>query len=53
MGGMFNDSKMKLFVEARYLKIYTPAYSNQPNGLGTTTLAADTIQVPINVGVRW
>jgi len=53
MGGMFNDSKMKLFVEARYLKIYTPAYSNQPNGLGTTTIAADTIQVPINVGVRW
>ena len=53
MGGMFNDSKMKLFVEARYLKIYTPAYSNQPNGLGQTTIAADTIQVPINVGVRW
>ena len=53
MGGMFNDSKMKLFVEARYLKIYTPAYSNQPNGLGATTLAADTIQVPVNVGVRW
>jgi hypothetical protein len=53
MGGMFNDSKMKFFVEARYLKIYTPAYSNQPNGLGTTTIAADTIQVPINVGVRW
>jgi hypothetical protein len=53
MGGMFNDSKMKLFVEARYLKIYTPAYSNQPNGLGTTTIAADTIQVPVNVGIRW
>jgi hypothetical protein len=53
MGGMFNDSKMKLFVEARYLKIYTPAYSNQPNGLGNTTIAADTIQVPVNVGVRW
>jgi len=53
MGGMFNDSKMKLFIEARYLKIYTPAYSNQPNGLGTTTIAADTIQIPVNVGVRW
>ena len=53
MGGMFNDSKMKLFVEARYLMIYTPAYSNQPNGLGRTTIAADTIQVPINLGVRW
>lgn len=53
MGGMYNDSKMKLFVEARYLKIYTPDYSNQPNGLGATTLAADTIQIPINVGVRF
>ena len=53
MGGMFNDSRMKLFVEARYLKIYTPAYSNQPNGLGATTVAADTVQVPINVGVRF
>ena len=53
MGGMYNDSKMKLFVEARYLKIYTPAYSNQPNGLGATTLAADTVQIPINVGVRF
>jgi hypothetical protein len=53
LGGMFNDSRMKLFVEARYLMIFTPAYSNQPNGLGTTTVAADTIQVPINVGVRW
>ena len=53
MGGMFNDSRMKLFVEARYLKIYTPAYSNQPNGLGATTVAADTVQVPINVGIRF
>jgi hypothetical protein len=53
MGGMFNDSKMKFFVEARYLKIYTPAYSNQPNGLGAATVAADTVQVPINVGIRF
>jgi hypothetical protein len=53
MGGMFNDSKMKFFAEARYLKIYTPRYSNQPNGLGTATVAADTVLVPITVGVRW
>lgn len=53
MGGMFNDSKMKFFAEARYLKIYTPRYSNQPNGLGTATVAADTILVPVTVGVRW
>lgn len=53
MGGMFNDSRMKLFVEARYLKVLTPAYSNQPNGLGTTTVAANTTLVPITLGVRW
>jgi hypothetical protein len=53
MGGMYNDSRMKLFIEARYLKIYTPAYFSQPNGLGTTTVAADTVQVPINVGIRF
>jgi opacity protein-like surface antigen len=53
MGGMFNDSRMKLFAEARYLKIYTPAYSNQPNGLGRVTLAADTTLIPVTFGVRW
>ena len=53
LGGMFNDSRMKLFAEARYLKIYTPAYSNQPNGLGNVTLAADTTLIPVTFGVRW
>ena len=53
MGGMYNDSKMKFFAEARYTKIYTPRYSNQPNGLGLATVAADTIVVPVTVGVRW
>ncbi len=53
MGGMFNDSRMKLFVEARYLKVFTPAYSNQPSGLGTTTVAANTVLVPITLGLRW
>jgi hypothetical protein len=53
LGGMFNDSRMKLFAEARYLKIYTPAYSNQPNGLGRVTLAADTTLIPVTFGVRW
>lgn len=53
MGGMFNDSRMKLFVEARYLKVLTPAYSNQPSGLGTTTVAANTVLIPITLGLRW
>jgi hypothetical protein len=53
MGGMYLDSKMKLFVEARYLDVFSPAVTTQPNGLGTTTVAADTKLIPITVGVRW
>ena len=53
MGGMYQDSKMKLFVEARYLDVLTPAVTTQPNGLGTTTVGAGTKLVPVSVGVRW
>ena len=53
MGGMYQDSKMKLFAEVRYLDVLTPAVSTQPNGLGTTTVAADTKVIPVSVGVRW
>jgi hypothetical protein len=53
MGGMYQDSKMKFFVEARYLDVLTPAVSTQPNGLGTTTLAAGTKLIPVSVGLRW
>ena len=54
MGGMYQDSKMKLFVEARYLDVLTPAVIGiTPNGLGVTTVAAGTKVIPVSVGVRF
>jgi hypothetical protein len=53
MGGMYQDSKMKLFVEARYIDVLTPAVTTQPNGLGATTVAAGTKLIPVSVGIRW
>lgn len=53
MGGIYGTSKMKFFVEARYLDVLTPAVTTQPNGLGTTTVAADTKLIPVTFGIRW
>ena len=53
MGGMYNESRMKLFAEVRYLNINTPAVLSNPNGLGTTTVAAGTKLIPVTFGVRW
>ncbi len=53
MGGMYGDSKTKLFVEARYVYVLTPASVSNPNGLGTTAVAADTKVIPISLGVRF
>jgi hypothetical protein len=53
MGGVYGDGKMKLFAEVRYLEVMTPAVDSQPNGLGTTTVAANTRLIPITLGVRW
>lgn len=53
MGGVYGDSKMKLFAEVRYLEVLTPAVSSSPNGLGTTTVGSDTKLVPVTLGVRW
>jgi hypothetical protein len=46
MGGMYGDSKTKLFAEARYTYIHTPPIT-QTNGLGTTEL------IPVTFGVRF
>ncbi len=43
----------KLFAEARYLYVDTPAVHSQPNGLGTTTVAAETRLIPVTLGLRW
>ncbi len=53
LGGLYGDSKTKLFAEVRYLDVLTPAETTQPNGLGTTTVTADTKLIPITLGVRW
>jgi hypothetical protein len=53
MGGMYGDSKMKLFAEVRLVDVLTPAVNSNPNGLGTTTVAAGTKVIPISVGLRW
>jgi len=45
-GGIYNDSTMKVFAEARYHYINTPSTS-QTNGLGSTGL------IPVTVGFRW
>ncbi len=46
LGGVYGDSTMKLFAEARYVYIKTPPITEN-NGLGTTEL------IPVTVGVRW
>jgi hypothetical protein len=49
MGG----GNMKLFAEARYLDVLTPAVTTEPNGLGTTTVGPNTKLIPVTFGVRW
>jgi len=53
VGGSYGDGKTKLFVEARYLDVLSPALTSNPNGLGTTAVAADTKMIPVTVGVRF
>jgi hypothetical protein len=44
---------MKVFAEARYLDVLSPALTTEPNGLGTTTVGADTKIIPVTVGLRF
>jgi hypothetical protein len=53
LGGLYGDSKTKLFAEVRYLDVMTPAETTEPNGLGQTTVAADTKLIPVTLGIRW
>jgi len=52
-GGWNGDGKMKIFAEARYLDVLSPAVTTEPNGLGTTTVGADTKIIPVTVGLRF
>jgi opacity protein-like surface antigen len=47
------NGNMKLFAEARYLDVKSPAVTTSPNGLGNTTVGEGTKIIPVTVGVRW
>jgi hypothetical protein len=53
VGGMSGDGNMRLFVEARYLDVFSPAVMGSANGLGVTSVAANTRTIPVSVGVRF
>ncbi|MGA2048743.1 MAG: hypothetical protein ABSG96_13665 [Terracidiphilus sp.] len=53
VGGVYDDSRMKLFAEVRYLDVMSPASQIAPNGLGTATVSSGTKLIPVTLGVRW
>ena len=53
LGAQMRGNNLKLFAEARYLNIDTPPVLSNPNGLGTTTVRAETKLVPVTLGVRF
>jgi hypothetical protein len=53
IAGDYDGGRMKLFAEARYLDVLTPAVVSKPNGLGKITVGADTKLIPVTLGVRW
>lgn len=55
LGGMYGDSKNKLFAEVRYIDVLSPAVTGlSPNGSGLiTTVNADTKMIPVTLGVRF
>jgi hypothetical protein len=44
---------MRVFAEARYLDVLSPASAVAPNGLGTATVGSGTRLVPLTFGLRW
>ena len=54
MGGLYGDSKMKLFAEVRYVDLFSPEIVGQSaNGLAPVSIPADTKVLPVTLGVRW
>lgn len=53
LGGMYGESRVRLFAEVTYVYVDSPAVTTQPNGLGTTSVAKGTKVLPVNFGVRW
>jgi hypothetical protein len=53
-GSVYGDtSRTRIYAEVRYVDAFSPAVTTQANGLGTTSVAADTKVIPITLGVRW
>jgi len=44
---------MQLYAETRYLDIFSPAVTTEPNGLGRVSVGAGTVLVPFTFGIRW
>jgi hypothetical protein len=53
LGSMYGDSHTALFIEARYLDVFSPAVVGSANGLGVTSVAANTEIIPVSFGVRF
>jgi hypothetical protein len=54
LGGMYGESKTKLFAEVRFLDVLSPAIVGlSANGLPPVTIEQDTKVLPITLGVRW
>lgn len=53
LGGMYGDSKARLFAEVRYLDVLSPAVTTSANGLGVTTVSSGTKVIPVTLGVRF
>jgi hypothetical protein len=54
LGGEFHDSRMKLFAEARYLHVFSPAGTYDVNPyLTPVTVGKGTEIIPVTFGIRW
>jgi hypothetical protein len=54
LAGAYRDSRMKLFAEARYLHVFTPAMTVQPaEYLYPVSVGEGTTIIPVTFGVRW
>jgi hypothetical protein len=53
IGSMYGDSHTAIFAEARYLDVFSPAVMGSANGLGVTSVAANTQIIPVSFGVRF
>lgn len=54
LGGLYGDSKMKLFAEVRYVDVFSPEIVGQSaNGLAPVSIPADTKVLPVTLGLRW